>query len=183
MPIRLPITRWSLVSGTKLAESPASATPLARLPEIRLRASGAMPPTELPMLPVMKTPFSFPSARVPETSLPRKLPVTTPTDELMVIPLPPKRLMTSPWTVITLPSSVTNPDLPLPAFVPSSSIRMTALVPRVRVLGRAPGWEYPSTVTSERAGSWEVGWIDHQLCASRGRCRGCSRHWPPSSRR
>src|SRR5437899_2155971 len=109
-------------------------------------------------------PFWFPSARVPDTSVPRKLPDATSPDAPRKRPALLKRLTTNPCTVIAPP----RPGPLVGEPVPSSSTRSTALVPDARVLGREPGWELPSIVAPEIVGSSETGLIDHQLCGQSG---------------
>src|SRR5882724_1621022 len=74
-------------------------------PEMTLRAAGVVPPISVLVLNVIPTPLLFPSRKVPDGSVPIKLPstkllvtVTVPEDEVTEIPSPGKRLTTNPRT-------------------------------------------------------------------------------------
>ncbi len=109
--------------------------PCIPLPEIRLRAAGVVPPIVMLDAPLLSwMPKSvLPWATVPVGSVPMKLPsIVIPATPETRIPAHLPRLIARPrTTLLPLPGAKkrTAASLPVPAFVPSISIRMTALVP------------------------------------------------------
>ncbi len=80
-------------------------------------------------------------AEVPSASVPMKLPSTLMPFTLgPMMPSPPKRLITSPFTTL-FEAPITSPLLLDPALVPSSSMSGLALMVHCGlVLGEEPGW-------------------------------------------
>ena len=88
--------------------------PSPLLPEITLPAPAPVPPIVLPEL-LIDTPVALPRAAVPVASVPMKLPCTTlpvAPDPVIWMPSPPKRLITSPSTVLP-PALINRPFVPL----------------------------------------------------------------------
>ena len=81
----------------------------------------------------------LPRPTVPVGSVPRKFPSIRFWLLSTWIPSPPKRLITSPRTVLD-PAVIVRPVTPIPALAPFSSMSRIALSPTASVLGLAPGW-------------------------------------------
>jgi hypothetical protein len=121
---------------------PAAAlmTPMLRLPEIRLRAAGVVPPTVFGP-DAMLRPFELAAADAPSAMVPMKQPSTVlPVPPAMRTPakLPRKLLTTRPRTVVPPPPALMSRPLK-ESPPPSSTILSAALLPAVSVLAEEPG--------------------------------------------
>src|SRR5262249_36761347 len=141
VPIKLPCT--------VLPEPFPSPTPEPIFPEIKLRASGVVPPTVqfdgVPQKPKSMPPIApepFPNAIVPDGSVPMKFPSNTLPSVQTRMPSPTNLLITNPRTV-QFGALTMSPLKLLPENCPLSSINNTALIPIVGglVFALDPGCE------------------------------------------
>ena len=113
------------------------------MPEITLRWVGSAPPTTLAVPPLIRTPAPpLPAFRVPEGSMPTKLPsilLPVAPGPSTGIPLLPKRPITRPLIVLSA-AVIYSPLAVYPASAPLSCTFKTASLPSARVFGLAPGW-------------------------------------------
>src|SRR5690349_7286389 len=148
--------------------------PLEMFPETRLRPPRLPSHAPSPVDPgVVWTPLTLGLASVPVASVPMK----TPLNCMPSVPSGAKTAMPPPLNPPIAMPAMFEAELPIsmpltgPAPDPSSSIRMTALLPVVAVLRLAPGCEYPSIdmLLQVSRGSALVRWIGFGPTGSTGR--------------